>query len=167
MLFFCSNYAKKYAFCPTLCQIILNFAWLCFAPEVNAHQHSRPEQVPVLQKSISTKRHSNTVVVPVQGQTRSLKEKRKEESCNDKVAGFVLRRNSYALIEGYAHLDSCARPKKCRPCHAHLKLRGGRNVGKYQNGTSYTRVSARHLWTRLVLFGTPWVNAAGEDRRVE
>ena len=26
MLLFCSNYAKKYAFCPTLCQIILNFA---------------------------------------------------------------------------------------------------------------------------------------------
>ena len=41
-------------FCPTLCQIIPNFAWLCFAPEVHArHQHSRPEQVPVLQKSIS------------------------------------------------------------------------------------------------------------------
>ena len=29
------------------------------------------------------------------------------------------------------------------------------NVGKYQNGTSYTRVSARHKRTRLVLFGTP------------
>ena len=42
-----------YAFCPTLCQIILDFAWLCFAPEVHAHQHSRLEQVPVLQKSIS------------------------------------------------------------------------------------------------------------------
>ena len=28
------------------------------------------------------------------------------------------------------------------------------NVGKYQNGTSYTRVSARHLWTRLAPFGT-------------
>ena len=41
------------------------------------------------------------------------------------------------------------------------------DVGKYQNGTSYTRVSARHKWTRLVLFGTPWLNAAGEDRRVE
>ena len=53
MLFFCSNYAKNNAFCPTLCQIIPNFAWLCFAPEVHAHQHSRPEQVPVLQKSIS------------------------------------------------------------------------------------------------------------------
>ena len=43
----------------------------------------------------------------------------------------------------------------------------GSNVGKYQNGTSYTRVSARHKWTRLVLFGTPWLKAAGEDRRVE
>ena len=54
MLFFCSNYAKNNAFCPTIiCQIIPNFAWLCFAPEVHAHQHSRPEQVPVLQKSIS------------------------------------------------------------------------------------------------------------------
>ena len=53
MLFFCSNYAKNNAFCPSLCQIIPNFAWLWFAPEVHAHQHSRPEQVPVLQKSIS------------------------------------------------------------------------------------------------------------------
>ena len=42
-----------------------------------------------------------------------------------------------------------------------------RNVGKYQNGTSYTRVRARHQWTRLVLFSTPWLNATGEDRRVE
>ena len=40
-------------------------------------------------------------------------------------------------------------------------------LGKYQNGTSYTRVSARHKWTHLVLFGTPWLKAAGEDRRVE
>ena len=60
MLFFCSNYAKNSAFCPTLCQIILNFAWLCFAPEVHAHQHSRPEQVPVLQKSISKGIHDQT-----------------------------------------------------------------------------------------------------------
>ena len=41
------------------------------------------------------------------------------------------------------------------------------NVGKYQNGTSYTRVSARHKWTRLVLLGTPWLKALGEDRSVE
>ena len=41
------------------------------------------------------------------------------------------------------------------------------NVGKYQNGTSYTRVSARHQRTRLLLSGTPWLNAAGEDGRVE
>ena len=44
--------------------IILNFAKLCFAPEVHFPQHSRPEQVPVLQKSIS--RHSNIAVVLVQ-----------------------------------------------------------------------------------------------------
>ena len=129
MLFCCSNYAKKYAFCPTLCQIILNFAWLCFAPEVHAHQHSRSEQVPVLQKSIS--KGIQTPSWYGASQTWSLKDRRRERKsvaspCNDKVAGFVLSWNSYALIESYAHLDSCARPKKCRPCHAHLKLRGGR-----------------------------------------
>ena len=43
------------------------------------------------------------------------------------------------------------------------------NVGKYQNGTSYTRVSARQKWTRLVLFGTHWLKAAGRagDRHLE
>ena len=49
----------------------------------------------------------------------------------------------------------------------HSRDRARTNVGKYQNRTSYTRVSARHHWTRLVLFGTPWLNATGEDRRVE
>ena len=39
-------------------------------------------------------------------------------------------------------------------------------LGKYQNGTSYTCVSARHQWTRLVLFSTPWLNQR-KDRRVE
>ena len=43
----------------------------------------------------------------------------------------------------------------------------GKNVGKYQNGTLYTRVSSCHQWKRLVLFGTPWLKAAGENRRVE
>ena len=43
---------------------MLNYSNFCFAPEVHVPQHSRPEQVPVLQKFIS--RHSSTVVVPVQ-----------------------------------------------------------------------------------------------------
>ena len=43
---------------------MLNYSKLCFAPKVQVPQHSRPEQVPVLQKSIS--RHSNIIVVPVQ-----------------------------------------------------------------------------------------------------
>ena len=65
--------------------------------------------------------HSNTVVtvVPVQAKLdhwRRRERKSVASPCNDKVAGFVLSRNSYALIESFAHLDSCARPKKCRPC---------------------------------------------------
>ena len=130
---------------------------------MHAHQHSRPEQVPVLQKSIiflylcisisllrpytlfsrsplvnklSLKIHhiSKGIQTPswyrskpnsiTEGEEKGIKSV--ASPCNDKVAGFVLSRNSYALIESYAHLDSCARPKKCRPCHAHLKLRGGR-----------------------------------------
>ena len=43
----------------------------------------------------------------------------------------------------------------------------GMNVAEYQNVTLHTRVSARHQWTRFILFGTPWLKAAGEDRRFE
>ena len=43
---------------------MLNYSKLCFAPEVHFPQHSRPEQVPVLQKSIS--RRLNIAVVLVQ-----------------------------------------------------------------------------------------------------
>ena len=39
VFFFCSNYAKNYAFSPTLCYVILNVA-LCFAPAV----HASPQQ---------------------------------------------------------------------------------------------------------------------------
>ena len=104
---------------------ILNFAELCFAPEleVHVHQHSWPEQAPVLQKSIS--RHSNTVVVPVQVKIDHWMRIEKEECCKLHAnirprAEFLF--GKYECIESKAHLDSCARPKKRHhPCHAHLK----------------------------------------------
>ena len=82
MLFFCSNYAKKYAFCPKLCLIILHFAQLCFAPEVHVNQHSRPEQNLCLfcrnpYGHCKHRRHSGTGA----SQDRSPKEKRKRECC--------------------------------------------------------------------------------------
>ena len=63
------------------------FKLLCFAPEVHVPQYSSPEQVPVLQKSIS--RHSNIVVVQVQvkfdNSINEEEEKRKivASSCKD------------------------------------------------------------------------------------
>ena len=63
---FCCVFAqimlKKIAF--GLVYIMLNYSKFFFAPEVHVPQLIRPEQVPVLHKSIS--RRSNIVVVQVQ-----------------------------------------------------------------------------------------------------
>ena len=82
MLFICSNYAKRYAFWPTLCQIILKFASLCFAPGVHnmecpSTQHARTSAC----FAEIHNRHSNNVVVPVQVKSDHWRKRQKEECC--------------------------------------------------------------------------------------
>ena len=117
-------------------------------------------------------------MVKVRGQNSNGKTVKQTVKNGRKISGDDAARPAWVMVPGVS--SSRLRPDsdqsriwcRARPwlgCDSlnertHL---GHMNVGKYQNGTSYTRVSARHKWTRLVLFGTPWLKAAGEDRRVE
>ena len=84
MLFFCSNYAKIICFLPN---IMPNYSKICLimlrtrSAYMHAHQHSRPEQVPVLQKSISKgiQPLSRYRCKPNSITEACVKEKRKEE----------------------------------------------------------------------------------------
>ena len=69
------------------------------------------------------------------GESETDCESSKGESQKVKYGSFE---DPFALHLVYALHGTSAR--------APLALLVGRNVGKYQNGTSYTRVSARHNW---------------------
>ena len=125
MLFLCSNYAKKICFLPYIMPNYSKFCliMLCTRSACPSKQQARTSAC--IAESIS-----GGIQTPSWYQCRPNsisegEEKRRVSQAHAKIRSRLRSESKFVLIESYTHLDSCARPKICRPCHAHLKLCGG------------------------------------------
>ena len=129
------------------------FFWMKVYRWVNCSSKSRETALPKTIKTAAAERRHHFTAVDVDWPLRHMHRRTRSRSRGALASNPALRIRGFFFDLELGR----ARTARRRPYLAQCTW----NVGKYQNGTSYTRVSARHKSTRLVLFGTHWLKAAG------